>query len=101
MLSPATRLFALSLALILAACGEVRWVRQGSDNLSVNNDLAACRATAHSAASRMYGPPQISTGHPFLGTTSDVSPADRQMREQEGVNRCMREKGYTLVPVER
>jgi hypothetical protein len=98
----ATRYFAILLpALVLAACGEVRWVKPGGDGLSVTNDLAACRATAHSSAQRMYGPQQPSTGHPFLGTSPDPSPADRQMREQEAVNRCMRDKGYALVPVER
>jgi len=86
---------------MLAACSEVRWVKPGADDLALSNELATCRATAHRSAQRMYGPPLPSTGHPFLGTSADPSPADRQMREQEAVNRCMREKGYALVPVQR
>jgi len=101
MRSVTTRLFALSVALLLAACGEVRWVRQGADNISVTNDLAACRLTAQQSGERMYGPQMPTTGHPWLGASTEPSPADRRMREQESVNRCMRDKGYALVPVER
>ncbi len=86
---------------MLAACSEVRWRKPGTDDMSLTNDLAACRASAHSSTQRMYGPPQPTSGHPWLGATTEPSPADRQMREQEAVGRCMREKGYALVPVER
>jgi len=97
------RLFAIGLAFILAACGgQVRWHKADSDDASLGNDLAGCSAAARSASQRMYGPPQISSGHGPLGATStEPSLADRQLREQEAVGRCMREKGYTLVPVER
>ncbi len=97
----ATRFFALLPALLLPACGEVRWHKPGTDEISISNELAACRSTAHNSIQRMYGPPQPSSGHPWLGATIEPSPADRQMREQETVSRCMREKGYTLVPVQR
>jgi hypothetical protein len=96
------RLFALVPALVLAACGgQVSWHKAGSDDASVAVDLTDCRAAAHSAAQRMYGPPQMSVGQvggPFGGpTAADPTLADRQMREQEAVNRCMRDKGYALV----
>ena len=67
MRSGATPIFGLLLALALAACGEVRWSRPDTDNISAANELAACRAAAHNSTQRMYGPPQVSTGHPYLG----------------------------------
>jgi len=100
------RIFAFGLALFLAACGgQVRWVKADSNESAAGSDLANCRAAASSAMQRMYGVPQMSSnaGPGVFGgnTASDPSPADRQMREQEAVGRCMRDKGYTLVPVER
>ena len=97
------RLFAFALLAAVAACGgQVRWSKAGADEASAGSELNACRAAAHSAVQRMYGVPTMSSGHqgPFGGSTNDPSLADRQIREQEAVNRCMREKGYTLVPVE-
>jgi hypothetical protein len=100
------RLFAFGLAFFLSACGgQVRWSKAGSDDASLGADITACRAEAHSASQRMYGPPQASSmsgPSPFGGrSAADPSLADRQMREQESVNHCMRQKGYTLVPVDR
>jgi len=96
------RLFAFALLAAVAACGgQVRWSKAGADEASAGSDLNGCRSAAHSTVQRMYGVPTMSSNHgPFGGSTSDPSLADRQIREQEAVNRCMREKGYTLVPVE-
>jgi hypothetical protein len=102
MRTAALPLFALALALVLAACGEVRWHKPGSDDASLANDFAACRAAAHDSIQRMYGPPQPQMGGGVLGAAPvEPSLADRQMREQQAVGRCMREKGYSLEPVER
>ncbi len=97
------RLFAIGLAFMLAACGQMRWHKEGSDDMALGNDLTNCRAAAQSATQRMYGAQQLPTTNigPSGAATYEPSPADRQMREQEAVNRCMRDKGYTLVPVER
>jgi hypothetical protein len=100
------RFFAFGLVFFLAACGgPVHWSKPDSDDAMLSSDLTACRAEAHSASQRMYGPPQMSSmsGPSPLGgrSASDPSLADRQMREEEGVNSCMRGKGYALVPVAR
>ena len=98
MRTPALRLFALPLALVLAGCGDVRWHKPDSDDASLANDLATCRATARDSIQRMYGPPQPDVSSAQLaGAPVQPSLADRQMREQQAVGKCMREKGYTLV----
>ena len=102
MRSASLHFFAISLALILAACGgQVRWDKPGSDDALLAGDLSSCRSAAYSAIQRMYGAPQISPSSglgPFGGPPpGQPSPADRHMREQEAVNRCMNEKGYKLV----
>ncbi len=98
----ALRLFTYALALLLTACGEMRWTRPGGDHASAGNDLANCRVAAHSSTERMYGPmlPPVTSGGQFGNAPVGPTPADRQMREQETVNRCMRDKGYALVPVD-
>ena len=98
MRSAASRLFAISLALALVACGAVRWTKPGSDDATLANDLAACRVAAHDAIMRMYGPPQPAfSSAQTAGAPVEPSLADRQMREQQAVGKCMREKGYILV----
>ena len=96
----ATRQFlAIAPALLLVACGEMRWTKPGGSDADVNADLANCRAAAQATIQRSLGPrlPQISGGH--MGNAPvDPSPADRQMREQQAVDRCMQEKGYQQVP---
>ena len=91
-------LFALSLALILASCGDVRWHKPDTDDAALAGDLAACRGAASAAMQRMYGPPQPDVSSAQLaGAPIQPTLADRQMREQQAVGKCMREKGYTLV----
>jgi len=101
MRAAALRLFAFALLAAVAACGgQVRWSKAGADEARTGNELNGCRAAAHSAIQRMYGVPHVSSNQgPFGGSTNDPSLADRQIREQEAVNRCMQEKGYKLVPV--
>ena len=81
----------------------MRWTRPEGDNGSATNDLANCRVAAHSSTERMYGPmlPPVTTSGQFGNPPVGPTPADRQMREQEAVGRCMREKGYSLVPVDK
>jgi hypothetical protein len=96
------RFFAILPALLVAACGEMRWTKPGGSDADVNADLANCRAAAHASIERSLGPrlPQTSQGR--MGNAPiDPSPADRQMREQQAVDSCMREKGYQLVPVDK
>ena len=90
---------------MLAACGgQVRWDKPGADEAALGTDLTGCRTAAHSSIQRMYGVAlPVSSPHGPMGAPMSTEPslADRQMREQEIVGRCMREKGYTLVPVEK
>jgi hypothetical protein len=98
MRTAALPLFALPLVLVLAACGDVRWHKPDSDDAALANDLAACRGAAHEAIQRMYGPPHPQMGNANIGGAPvEPSLADRQMREQQAVGKCMRDKGYTLV----
>jgi hypothetical protein len=80
----------------------VRWQKPGADEATIGSDLAACRVAGHETIQRMYGPPQPDMSSAQLaGAPIQPSLADRQLREQEVVGRCMRERGYVLVPVER
>jgi hypothetical protein len=93
------RILAILTACLVAACGEMRWTKPGGSEADVNADLANCRAAAHASIERSLGPrlPQTSQGR--MGNAPiDPSPADRQMREQQAVDRCMQEKGYQQVP---
>ena len=92
------------IVLCLAACGDMRWRKPGSDDASLGNDLASCRVAARAAMQRMYGVLQPFGGarDPRFGMDPGrITPADRQMREQEAVGRCMGEKGYALVPADK
>lgn len=102
MRTAALPLFAIPLALVLAACGDVRWHKADSDDASLAGDYAACSAAARDSIQRMYGPPQpaLSSGN-IGGAPIEPSMADRQMREQQVLGRCMREKGYSLVPADK
>ena len=84
--------------LCLAACGDMRWHKAGSDEAGLANDLAACNKLARERADRMWGPPtpraEIS---PVFGPTGP-SQVDLRLQESQAVTTCMRERGYTLVP---
>ena len=85
----------------LAACGEFHWHRPGADPGSVSADFEACRAQAQTQIGRAIGiGPSISSRlDPRFGAdTSQPGPADRRIQEQELADRCMRDKGYSLVP---
>lgn len=93
------RLAILILALV-TGCAELRWSRPGVDPDTLARDQAGCRALASDTVMRRYGPPTpIQRPDARFGPeTSLPGPADRQMLEQQALDRCMREKGYALVP---
>ena len=77
----------------------MRWAKPDGDTASVAHDAANCRALASETMLRKYGPPV--PGRPdarFGPETSLPGPADRRILEQQAIDRCMRGKGYTLVP---
>lgn len=95
-------LFPLVLALNLAACGEARWRKPGADDTALAHDLTNCRALAHVKAARAGNiglPP--ATSDPRFGAPSGATQVEQRLQEQQAVDACMREKGYTLVPADR
>jgi hypothetical protein len=101
-----TRLAAAAVAL-LAACAPVEWHREGAGAADRERDLAECRAHArlqsrHEAPLHGFPPPhpvgvdsrgRIVTGHAARYDT------ERALLEHDLTRRCMRERGYELVPV--
>ena len=86
-------LFAVAL-LALAACGDMRWAREGGDEAALAEDLAACRRLAQSKVGNFGAP---GPGDPRFGITGP-SQADLRMQEAQAAGQCMRGKGYSLVP---
>ena len=95
-------LFALVSALVLAACGGVRWQKPGGDEPALARDLTNCRALAHEKAARAGNiglPPAASD--PRFGAPSGPTQAEQMLQEQQAVDACMRGKGYALVPADK
>ena len=77
----------------------MHWAKPGADPATLARDTAGCRALGSETITRRYGPPV--PGRPdarFGPETSLPGPADRRLLEQQVVDRCMRDKGYALVP---
>jgi len=88
----------LFFAIALAGCAEVRWSRPGGDDAELARDLSACRKEAqdrYGTAGAPLASPQLD---PRFGPTGPT-PAEARMQQAEGVGKCMRGKGYDLVPV--
>ena len=89
-------------ALALAACAELRWQKAGADPETLGADIDACRALAQERVGRAIGPAVLSRPDPRFGSdTSQPGPADRLIQEQTIAERCMRDKGYSLVPADK
>lgn len=102
------RFHSLLISLVLiAGCAEMRWQKPGVEADAVDDQLHECirlsrwergGVPAYYAApvqqvvfTGMFGGPTVQTR---LGNAHAV------LRELERTDRCMREKGYTLVPAE-
>ena len=86
----------------VAACAELHWQKPEADAATLAADTAACRAQAQARIARSVGPEVPSSTDPRFGADAmQPSPADRRMRERQLADSCMRDKGYTLVPVGR
>ena len=95
------RLIPILAALLLAGCGELRWAKPDGDTSSLAQDQASCRAAARESVQRRYGPPVPSASRPdarFGGDAGIPGAADRQVLEDQAHDRCMRGRGYALVP---
>ena len=97
------KLIPILAAMLLAGCGDVRWSRPDGDSGNVAQDESSCAAAARDQVQRQYGPPVPSSsryGDPKYGADTGIpSSADRMVLESQSVDRCMRAKGYALVPV--
>ena len=77
----------------------MRWDKPGADGTALAHDLTNCRALAHERAARAGNiglPPAASD--PRFGSPSGPTQVEQRLQEQQAVEACMREKGYTLVP---
>ena len=97
-----TKLIPILAALLLAGCGDMRWAKPDGDSSSAAQDESSCAAAARDQIQRQYGPPVPSSsrqGDPRYGAdTSIPSSSDRMVLESQAIDRCMRSKGYALVP---
>jgi hypothetical protein len=98
---PTQPIVVVCLTMALAGCGGVQWSKAGAnDQAAASNDLTACNTVAAATMNRLYGPelPTVNLDPRFGPDMSRPPLTDRRLEEQQAVNRCMREKGYELVP---
>jgi len=97
---PALPIFTIVVTLGLCGCAGVRWHKADGDDAALAQDLAACRKQAEDkfGGAGSLGPPTATD--PRFGPMGP-SQADLRMQENQALGRCMRAKGYTLVPVDK
>ena len=92
------------LAFLLATgCAPSQWEKPGGDVASQESDLLACRQGAHLS---LAGDPSLTgRGRPTIAgdgllamQSSPEIDSERQLREFQATQDCMREKGYQLKP---
>jgi hypothetical protein len=94
--------FALLLTAALAACAGVRWERPNTDATQLRGDTDQCMLQARERYARMTGPIGGPRLDPRFGPdVNQPSPAERRIEEEQMADRCMREKGYRLVPADK
>ena len=88
--------------LAIGACGEVRWAKSDLDAATLDQDLKTCRTVAAERAARMGALLPPSSGYdPRFGAPPGPTQMDQRMQERQIEERCMRDKGYALVPAEK
>lgn len=107
---------AFAAALCLLGCAELRWEKSGADAEATTQDLDSCRAQARAGLARtttMAPPTAIVITPPgfdpvtgrFISAPSAIvsgpSAAATAIDEEDATNRCMRGKGYHVVPVQK
>jgi hypothetical protein len=105
------------------ACAELRWEKAGADAETVAYDLGACRTQARSMVARSapIAPPvslgpatsrvqidpktgvvrEAPVGPTIAATGPQQGSPSLAIEEQEAADRCMRAKGYHLVPAQK
>lgn len=98
------------IGLLAAGCGTpMRWDKAGATAEDVDNDRLECRRAASDEAFRMYpvysgfglmGPPYGGWRHrPDYYLWRQQGETDRVFYEMRLASFCMRNKGYTQVPI--
>lgn len=87
----------------LAACGGAGgWHKPGSDAEAMKRDLGDCQALAFDKVSRTSHPaPPVALDPRFGNLGAPDRTTESRIREQQLVDSCMREKGYSLEPAAR
>jgi hypothetical protein len=99
----------LVVAVALVACAELRWHKPGGDAETLKQDLEECRWTARNRAAVEAWPFGLITprviGVDRQGRAIMLHPppqhTERFLLEGDLTRSCMREKGYSLVPVKK
>lgn len=97
------RSFAIIASLLATGCATSTWEKPGGDVANKESDLQACRQGAHlaqagdpSLAGRVR--PSIAGDGLLAMQSSPEMDSERQMREFQATQNCMRDKGYQLKP---
>lgn len=93
----------LLVCLGLAACGGAGgWHKPGADAGALKRDLGDCQALAYDKVSRTSPQaPSVALDRRFGNLESPDRTTESRIREQQLVDSCMREKGYSLEPAAR
>lgn len=86
----------------LAACGGGGWRKPGSDAETLKRDLGDCQALAFDRVSRTAPPvPPVAMDRRFGNLEAPDRTTEARIREQQLVDSCMQEKGYSFEPAAR
>ena len=85
------------LALGLCGCGAMRWHKADGNDAALAQDLEACRKEAQQKFGGASAFALPSPNDPRFGPLGP-SQADQRMQESQALGRCMRSRGYGLVP---
>lgn len=87
----------------LAACGGAGvWHKPGSEPEVLKRDLGDCQALAYDKVSRTAPPaPPVALDRRFGNLEAPDRTTESRIREQQLVDSCMREKGYSFEPAAR
>ena len=98
-------LVAVTAALLLGACAEMKWTKPGANAATVSRELDDCRATALRRGTAIQ-PAAAPSAEPQLPIDRGASSAgnrsvagssnERFVAEHEQVRACMTERGYQL-----
>lgn len=87
----------------LAACGGAGgWLKPGVDAEAAKRDLGECQALAFDKVSRTTPPaPPVAMDRRFGDLEAPDRTTESRIREQQLVDSCMRDKGYSFEPAAR